>query len=575
MAKRKPGTIPGMGVLLTFERVFSQKARPDDLTMYIGRFPLLGFIEMICGLSALVHNDRNKTPFPLQMAFAIEFAKGLPYMKRVIEMLEKEGDLVLIHEEQLAVLIKYGLLHATAQEWPKGEGADALIRAMLCYNSLQGAEFEPKPGDFESFMRFELRAVFNLAEHLSFVIPRYAKFFEWARTPEAKASTNALDLDSDFQRFYGMSYEEWAAAAYGFLTHFRSLVDFKTLQEKKAVLSLSQFYSELKDKSVLEKWLSINSMSIEEAQAEFKKTEGKASYSGMALTPFLRRPLLRLTDDLVCCPHIPYLENGLGAGVFFALLDGYNKHDGKEASDKFTRFFGEFFEQYIVSLIKESHPTPDLVFGERKYKSLEGTEASATDLVIFEGSSAIFIDIGASRFNVIKTLVDLDPDTIQKDMEKLVVANARQLDKSIKAFRDGRLTYPGVDQAKITRIFPVVLTIQPIPRAFEFNRRALALIKAQDLLLSGVEPLEMLTAEDAEGLGPLYKGGVLLSDILARKLSHPHPAAPNNSLKNYLYYFEKDTLLKEVLPKNDPEKVPWLQSMIAVVKRWAAQSNES
>jgi hypothetical protein len=81
----------------------------------------------------------------------------------------------------------------------------------------------------------------------------------------------------------------------------------------------------------------------------------------------------------------------------------------------------------------------------------------------------------------------------------------------------------------------VVLTIQPLPRAFEFNRRTLKEIQDKGWL-AGLERLEMLTAEDAEMIGALYEQGVLLSDLLARKLAHPHPKAQNDSLKNYLFW---------------------------------------
>ncbi len=287
----------------------------------------------------------------------------------------------------------------------------------------------------------------------------------------------------------------------------------------------------------------------------------------------MRRPLLGIDEHNVCAPYLPYLENSLGSGLFFAFLDGYNDQPGKTKeerkadSDMFTRYFGEFFEDYVVDLLRACHPTPELIFGERKYVTEEGTEGNATDLVIFEGENALFIDISASRFNVAKTLIGLDPDSIRKDLEKIIICNATQLDKSIRAFREGRLSYPGVDASAIKRIFPIALTIQPIPRAFALNRRALEEVERLGLL-KGIERLEILTAEDAEMLGSLYSGGVILSDMLSRKIVHPHPKATNDSLKNYLFFFEPQTLKQAVKPTEQVDKSPWVQSVLALVREW-------
>lgn len=578
-SKRNPGQIPGLGVFVTFEQVYSQGARHRDLVNYVERFPAAGFISMLCGIGAILHNDNEPTPFAMQAKFAHEFAKGVPGAKKIIEILRENPDGVVVHDEQLAVLIKYGLLGATADKWPD-DAADTLVRLLLVYNSLHGKEFEPRVGDFESFARFELRSVFNMSEHLGAVIARYSSFFDWARTSEkARTSKNRLDLDADFLRFYGMTYEEWAASAFTILTYFRQITSVQAMETNKPVLYLDAYLAAFAEDTPIWKWLVLNTVSVAEAKKFFEKTKDDPSYSGVTLLPFMRRPLLGIDERNVSAPYLPYLENSLGSGVYFALLDGYNdqpgrtKEERKADSDMFTRYFGEFFEDYIVDLIRASHPTPHLVFGERKYVTEEGTEGNATDLVIFEGESALFIDISASRFNVTKTLIDLDPEFIRKDMEKIIVCNAEQLDKSIRAFRDGRLSYNGVSPSTIQRIYPIVLTIQPVPRAFAFNRRALDEIERRGLLRE-TERLEILTAEDAEGLGAFYAGGILLSDVLARKFFHPHPKAQNDSLKNYLFYFEPETLKKAVRPTTQVDKSPWIDSVMSLVKKWMGTKSD-
>lgn len=575
-SKRIPEAIPGLGVLVSFEQVYYQGARHRDLVNYIEQFPLHGLLGMLSGIAAILHNSPDPTPFQLQTRFAREFAHQIPRCNRILEILQENRDGVLVHDEQLAVLIKYAILYARGEEWP-AEASGLLIRLLLVYNSLHGREFEPKSGDFDSFLRFELRNVFNLEEHLGRVIARYSEFFEWARTSESAArSKNRMDLDCDFVRLYGITYEEWAASAFTILAYFRQITSAKVLETTKPLLNLSAYLANFTADAPIWKWLDLNTIPLEEARALFEKESATPSYSGVTLLPFMRRPLLSVTDEHVCAPYLPYLENSLGAGIFFAFLDGYNnqpnksKTERKAESDRFTRYFGEFFEHYMVETLRASHPRPELVFGERTYVTEEGTEGVATDLVVFEGDTALFIDICASRFNVVRSLIELDDDFIRKDIEKIVLANAEQLDKSIRAFKAGRLTYPGVDVAQIERIFPIVLTIQPMPRAFALNRHVLQEIERR-ALLRDIERLEILTAEDAEGLPALYYGGVLLSDILARKTVHQHPKAQNDSLKNYLFHFEPHTLRKATKPPQGDTKVPWFDRVMDLVKVWLSE----
>ena len=115
--------------------------------------------------------------------------------------------------------------------------------------------------------------------------------------------------------------------------------------------------------------------------------------------------------------------------------------------------------------------------------------------------------------------------------------------------------------------------MQPIPRAFAFNRRALEEIEKLGILAK-TEQIEILTAEDAEIASELYRGGVLLSDILSRKLAHEHKKAVNDSFKNYLFFFEPETLREAVRPSDDPDHSPWFQNVLSMVRKWMGMDSE-
>lgn len=559
MSKRNTSQIPGLGTYITFEEVLSQAPRHRDLELYMERLPELT-LRFFCGLSAILHNTPYDKQRPLHFQIVRELGHDSPWSAKVTSILHADPGSMLITDEQLAVLFKYAVMHARAELWPD-DGADLILRLLLIYNSLKGKEHEPRRSDLDGFMKFELRSVFNFDEQLSFVIERYSQFFRWAKTEQAHASANYLDLDQDFKRMYGFTYVEWAAAAFSILTYFRNITSVKAFDEFDPIMNTDSFLAAMTDQGPLRRWLLLNSMSLDEVRKHFVSEPGAKSYSGISLMPFLRKPLLQVRDNLFCCPYLPYLENCLGAGIFFGLLDGYNREGpGRMQSDRFTRFFGEFFEEYIVGIAQTSHPTPASVFGEREY---DGGKKS-TDLVIFEDDAAVFLDVTASRFNYVETLLGLNDTAIAKDMEKIVLANAAQMNKSIAAFRDGRLTFPGIDRSTITRIYPVVLSIQPLPRTFEFNRRIFAEIERRSLLAS-VERLEIITAEEFEGFEALFRAGVLLSDVLARKIAHDDPVARGSSFKNYMYYFERP-LMQSGAPRERDDR--WVDGILEVVRQW-------
>lgn len=60
---------------------------------------MAGLMTTLCGIGAILHNSTDKTPFPIQRRFAAEFAKGVLFMKKVVEVLSEEPDGAFVHDE--------------------------------------------------------------------------------------------------------------------------------------------------------------------------------------------------------------------------------------------------------------------------------------------------------------------------------------------------------------------------------------------------------------------------------------------------------------------------------------------
>jgi hypothetical protein len=218
-------------------------------------------------------------------------------------------------------------------------------------------------------------------------------------------------------------------------------------------------------------------------------------------------------------------------------------------------------------LAKQAHPTPQDVFGEQRY----GGGSKSTDLVIFEGENAVFVDIATARLTMKDTLIELDAKSLAKDIEK-IVGNAKQMTGAIAAFKSGTLVYRDesgspIDPTTIKRIYPVALIIAPIPRFFAVNLMIFDAIKTNGYL-PGCEQFEVLSAEEFDLLMRLCRSGCLISEVLARKLGQATPWKRMSAFKNYLTLYDHELLDRARSVQWATLEDAWTDEILAVTRSW-------
>ncbi|HVR45281.1 MAG TPA: hypothetical protein VMT95_01380 [Candidatus Binatia bacterium] len=535
--QRQPFKPPEYGTYINYQRVFCQKARDSDIEQFLSDIPLDQALRFFCGVGIMVSNFQGSSFFDFQKGVVRELSAGNPYATRIVDMLVPQN--TFITAEQMAVLQKFAIQYCKPEGSPlPSDFTDRLLRVMLAYNSLRGLEGVDLTDTKSAALTVELRNTFSTKENVAFLIDLYWRFFKWAQTDVAKANKHYLDANADFAQFYGLTYPEYAAAAFMFFSYYQQIYSVADLQRYNPFLDIDTFFKPLSNQEPARKWLALNTMPIDDAKAQF---EGRSTlrYSGLSLEALLERPFISVQPNVIFPPHPPFLENKIGGGLFFALLDGYNKADGgdRTRSKRFTQFFADFFEQRCVDMAKKAHRTPQFVFGEQPY----GKGSKSTDLVIIEGENAVFIDIATARLTMKTTLVELDRDSITKDIRK-IVGNAKQMTGAIAAFRSGKFVYRDddgntIDPGRLKRIYPAALIIASVPRFFAFNKMIFDAIKAEGYL-HGCEQFELFSAEDFDLLMRLCRAGCLVSDVLARKLNQPVPWITMSSFKNYLAIYD-------------------------------------
>jgi hypothetical protein len=563
-----------LGVLVNHKTVFNTRATGEKLRLALSAVPLDRALMIFGGMSVLAYNFKGSSFYDFQKGVVNELGAALPYATQLIAQLKPPG--VFVSLEQLAVLQKIAILYCA----PEGSSmpldfGDRILRAMLLYNSLRGLEDIDMDDKQKAFLTVELRNMFTIREDVAVNIDLYGSFFEWAESDRGRRSKHFMPVNEEFEQFFGLTYIEYAAAAMAFYSYYLSLRNAAEFPVRSPFLNMDSFISPLSSQTPIRRWLMLNAMSVADAKAAFAK-DTDAFYSGLSLHCFRARPMVYVSANIAYVPHLPFLDNRLGSGLYFTMLDAYNwAYPNEKRSNLFTSYFADYFEQRCVSVMREAHPSPNMVFGEQQYK-VGKQEKNSTDLVIIEGNSAVFIDVSTTRLNLESTLIGLDDSSINRDIEK-VVDNAKQMTGRIKDFKAGYLVYESngcrVDPSKIEKIYPVALTIAPIPRLLAFNNRIFARLREKGYL-QDCEQLETYSAEDFDLLLRLIRAGCLVSDVLDRKLNRETQWIRMSSLKNYLMIHDDD-LRQRANSKPWPGLGEWLAKVMDTLRSWGLPAKDS
>ena len=172
------------------------------------------------------------------------------------------------------------------------------------------------------------------------------------------------------------------------------------------------------------------------------------------------------------------------------------------------------------------------MFRDFPYQTPKG-ERKTSDVVLLYPKTAIFLDTTATRIRFEATAVSDDVTAFDKDVDQIILANARQLTDRIRDFRAGRYTFDGVSHEDIVRIFPVIVTVHTIPESTPIWGRIRTMLADRGLLTDPrVEPLQLVDIEEVEVLEALLAQGASLLEILEARARDPERR--NIGLKNFL-----------------------------------------
>ena len=262
------------------------------------------------------------------------------------------------------------------------------------------------------------------------------------------------------------------------------------------------------------------------AQA-FSASGDSIDHIAWELRPFMQRPFLRLASGGLVLLSPRVLAGWVTDGFHYRLLDAAqarNSSKQRKTSRAYTAFAGDLLERYCLALADDAFRASEggTVYPEQPYG--KKGEAKTSDIAIHIGTDLVLIEITASRLRA-DTLIARDPRGVREDLNRLVVAKARQLDGCINALAKGTAQIPAADPQipweAVERVWPVITAAGEVIQneyVWEWIRRETTGLFSNPK----VQPLVLLDLEDFEVLMGLAEHGLSLVELLRRKTAEPY-----------------------------------------------------
>jgi hypothetical protein len=254
--------------------------------------------------------------------------------------------------------------------------------------------------------------------------------------------------------------------------------------------------------------------------------------------PFITNPLIEIEEHVYLTLDVETLGDALvGDGLYWRMK--YNPGATEQERQQLGEAYGHLFEAHCLEVAEPWFSSaPDaLFFGEKRYSKVVDGDKQAKDgpdLVVFEGSDAVFIEIGIDRPNMLETVVRGDLESFDKDVQEILLHRAEQLDRKITDFIGGDLSFDGAPAGDVRRIHPVICLIDGFPvdgPLYERIRKRFA--DAGYLQQSVVEPFEIISAEEFEYLCAQVEAGRKLTAVL-RSMAQSRRPLDHEAVRDYL-----------------------------------------
>jgi hypothetical protein len=235
------------------------------------------------------------------------------------------------------------------------------------------------------------------------------------------------------------------------------------------------------------------------------------------ITPFLLRPMLRLSDRRLGLTSPRAIHSWLTDGWYYKLLD---RSIALNERDRFTTFAGWLFERYGREIFEialpDRPPGHGRVHGEYAYAG-----ELTSDVAIDYGAELILCEVISTRLPL-GVRAEADPEELATYLTRTLLDKIDQLDRVSRDVLAGRAQIPSVVAKELATIWPVLITAGDLVESealWEWLKQNLPATTFED---PRVSDLTLLGIQDVEIIAGLLDTGEEFNQLIAAKHKSDH-----------------------------------------------------
>jgi hypothetical protein len=533
------------GTFLSYRGVFGEAATFDQVKAWIEQIPT----EMILGVCsvlsryATIQSERDLVQRPL-----VEWAVSPAWAPRVLAMLEggrNAARQILFHHEQLLLAAKLAILYGVdgpAEPANTGQRYEVGRVLLAASDLLLDARRDVDP-ESDVILGLVVRGLtLNSVQEARFQIARAYDMF-------VERGANDPSIGTFFRHKFGIDIADFMAFGLFCATYVRPM-----LVPRPPWLDLAEIFEsgQIVPTRVREhpKWEP--TLDLLAAPREwFREQLDDGEVGASTFFPFQQRPYYRSASGAIFPINHRFVLDRIGMGMLWMMHDAQGNKRGTSIQDFMARVGEVCVEPHGIDALRDATPA---VSGQRFIAGPENPEYRVTgrgkfkgsDAYIIEGRRLVVFEITGSAVAG-KALLSGDGALFRADFKKKMVVEIKasgkrklgklgQLDRVIGDLLAGSPVIPGLDINDIDTIYPVLLTLQPMPQYPNIGRVVNAMLSDEGMFQypkNKVAAVRMINLEELEIIaGDLAAGRIRLADVL--QIWIDNPLDHDSSLKNHL-----------------------------------------
>lgn len=513
------------------------------------RYSLRSVLEIVSRISAILQSgdDGGRAPETQQVITGGLFGPNAPRIWQALEDRSRElgqpAVAVLFGELQLINVVKVAFLLMPVEDRASAEELSQLGEAFLMINDLMWAELEPDvppgaggpmPPEWQQMIL--ANQLFHAGGSWRNDLARSYDLYLTDR-PHLRGDPAYIDLPERVRTLVGIDRRSLWTILFAFYSHWGT-INRENLHQVRGGLNRATYFSANYrfTGDEVDGFFRLCCSDVAEVQAAVRERYALTRLDPLDNLPLARAPLVSLGADAYAV-STKLLSDKLTRGLYHLFLDP--ARTTWEERDRFLRYMGSAFEDYVLNLLRRVYPP-------QSHRLLDATtlrtriHGKHCDAVILFGDSIVLIEAKA-------TLVPLDVraarnwNLFQRLQQDVLIDAADQLSATVDAIQNGTLRDEGVDPRIVRAYMPVVVTHDDIGMTRPIHADIVRQVADRGYLgQGGVLRFQAIAIGELEALEEDLHAGLSLYRLLSEKAALD--GWRDDALRNYCYSQRQDLM---------------------------------